>query len=396
MNMGRHPKNIAKHLKNLKKHFKKSQKYQYDLDYIFNEHNEEGYTSNNVINALIDVRNTLNELRNNLSHEETRRIRKKLRRVEAAYNVLKEKEKNGSLTSRQKNMLWNDERYLKNISKHLKNLEKHFKKIQRDMDYLFNEPVTSNDINEFKNVRKLLNEDKNNLLLDETKRIRKKLHKKETMYNVLKDKKQKGSLTNDEKKKLININRYLKNFKKYLEKLQKYHHNTTYGLDYLFDELNEEDYSKPTEVKRAFDGSYRLNESKGDNDSKLSINEYFDVIKPYLEDMIDEWKIQVSMRTIFASFTDVSETREMYTKSDNILIMNGIETENIISELINTFNKRYQEGLETKMRGSSFTFDRVDLLEYHLNKISLNRGSSYIKSPEWIKDKGVIINPKNT
>ena len=57
-------------------------------------------------------------------------------------------------------MLWNDERYLKNISKHLKNLEKHFKKIQRDMDYLFNEPVTSNDINEFKNVRKLLNEDK--------------------------------------------------------------------------------------------------------------------------------------------------------------------------------------------------------------------------------------------
>ena len=48
------------------------------------------------------------------------------------------------------------------------------------------------------------------------------------------------------------------------------------------------------------------------------------------------------------------------------------------------------------MRGSSFTFDHVDFLEYHLNKISLNRGSSYIKSPEWIKDKGVIINPKNT
>ena len=94
------------------------------------------------------------------------------------------------------------------------------------------------------------------------------------------------------------------------------------------------------------------------------------------------------MRIIFASFTDVSETREMYTKSDNILIMNGIETEDIINELINTFNKRYQEGLETKMRGSSFTFDHLDLL-------SLSRDSSYIKSPEWIKDKGVIINPKN-
>ena len=128
MNMGRHPKNITKHLKNLKKHFKKSQKYQYDLDYLFNEHNEEGYTSNNVINAIVVVRNTLNELRNNLSHEETRRIRKKLRRIEAVYNVLKDKEKKDSLICRQRNMLWNDERYLKSISKHLKILKKHFKK----------------------------------------------------------------------------------------------------------------------------------------------------------------------------------------------------------------------------------------------------------------------------
>ena len=48
------------------------------------------------------------------------------------------------------------------------------------------------------------------------------------------------------------------------------------------------------------------------------------------------------------------------------------------------------------MKGSSFTFERIDLLEYHFHKISLNRGSSYIKSPEWIKNKGVIINPKNT
>ena len=35
-------------------------------------------------------------------------------------------------------------------------------------------------------------------------------------------------------------------------------------------------------------------------------------------------------------------------------------------------------------------------MEYHLHKISLNRGSSYIKSPEWIKNKGVTINPRNT
>ena len=48
------------------------------------------------------------------------------------------------------------------------------------------------------------------------------------------------------------------------------------------------------------------------------------------------------------------------------------------------------------MKGSSFTFECIDLLEYHLHKISLNRGSSYIKSVEWIKNKGVTINPRNT
>ena len=47
------------------------------------------------------------------------------------------------------------------------------------------------------------------------------------------------------------------------------------------------------------------------------------------------------------------------------------------------------------MRGSSFIFERVDLLYYHLHKISLNRAGSYIDSPEWLKNKGVTINPKN-
>ena len=60
---------------------------------------------NNDINTIKDVRNIFNELRNNLSHKETKRIRKKIRRIEAVHNVLKEKEQKDSLTSRQKNML---------------------------------------------------------------------------------------------------------------------------------------------------------------------------------------------------------------------------------------------------------------------------------------------------
>ena len=48
------------------------------------------------------------------------------------------------------------------------------------------------------------------------------------------------------------------------------------------------------------------------------------------------------------------------------------------------------------MKGSSYIFESIDLLEYHLNKISLNRGSSYIDSPKWLKNKKVTINSQNT
>ena len=198
---------------------------------------------------------------------------------------------------------------------------------------------------------------------------------------------------------LKNIGTYLKKLNNDFKNLQKYQDNITYGLDYLF---NEEDYYKPTEVKSAFDGNYVLYESRGDKDGKLSLYESFDNIKSHLKDMIDyykskgEWKIQITMRIIFISFIDKNQTQLMHTKSDNVEIMNGTDTNDNINNFINSFMKRYQEGLERKMKGSSYILERADLLEYHLHEISLNRGSSYIDSPKWLKNKKVIINPRNT
>ena len=76
--------------------------------------------------------------------------------------------------------------------------------------------------------------------------------------------------------------------------------------------------------------------------------------------------------------------------------MNGIETNEAINKLFNSFLRRCQEGLETKMKGSGYIFERADLLEYHLHKISLNRRSSYIDSSECLKNKRATINPKDT
>ena len=233
-------------------------------------------------------------------------------------------------------------------------------------------------------------------------RIRKKLYNKEVIHAFLKDKERNDNLTDSEKKPLKKTDKYLNNFERELDRLQKNQYSITYGLDKIDNEQDNLDYYMSKEVKSAFDGSYVLYESNGDKDAKLSIDEYFNIIRPYLKDMIDdhkskdEWKIQLSMRVIFVSFTDSNETLNMYVKSDNIEIMRGAETNDVIDELLSTFHKRYQEGLETKMRGSSFTFDSIDLLEYQLHRISLSRGSSYIESTEWIRNKGVTINPKNT
>ena len=69
-------------------------------------------------------------------------------------------------------------------------------------------PTSNSNINVVKETRKVLNELRSNLSCEETKRIRKKLYKKEAVYNFLMEK---DSLTNKEKKILKNIDRYLKN-----------------------------------------------------------------------------------------------------------------------------------------------------------------------------------------
>ena len=95
-----------------------------------------------------------------------------------------------------------------------------------------------------------------------------------------------------------------------------------------------------------------------------------------------------------SSKDDSDEIRTMHTKSDNIYILMGYETDEIIEELFKSLLQRYQEGLEESMKGSEFVFDSVGLLEYKLNKISLNRGGSNTDSPEWLKNKKAIVNPK--
>ena len=99
-----------------------------------------------------------------------------------------------------------------------------------------------NDINVTQETRQLFNELKSNLSREKINRIRKKLNIEEPVCNFLKEKEQKGSFTNKEKKVLKNIDRYLKNISMHLKNFKKKIKKYQYGLDYLFNEHNEEDY----------------------------------------------------------------------------------------------------------------------------------------------------------
>ena len=138
------------------------------------------------------------------------------------------------------------------------------------------------------------------------------------------------------------------------------------------------DSFKPYKFTSSLNSNYVEYRSDGDEDKNISIKEYLDEIRPYLNDIIndnknkDEWKIQITMSLNFISLKD----------SD------------VVEELFKSTLERYQTGLQESTRGSEFVFDCVNEIHYKFHKVDLNRGRPYIDSPRWLKNKKATINPQ--
>ena len=124
---------------------------------------------------------------------------------------------------------------------------------------------------------------------------------------------------------------------------------------------------KLTIVKSGYNNNYIEYRSEGDK--LLTIEEYLNLIEPYLRELINdhknkgEWKIQLTAQINFISLRPGSdETRVMHTRSVNEEFMNGSDTDEIIKELFKSLLQRYQENLQEKMKGSDFAFGRVNYL----------------------------------
>ena len=202
-------------------------------------------------------------------------------------------------------------------------------------------------------------------------------------------------------------NKRLNDLEKKLIELKKYHNHEDdeyrgiKDIKDLFKLSIDEGYYKPVLSKSGYNENYLQYESKGDR--ILAIHEYLALIEKYLRELINHYKNKGKWKSskLTAAINFVSlkpgsdEICVMYTRSFNEEIMEGSDTDEVIKSLFESFLKIYDLNLQEKMKGSDFAFDGVNSLYYDFNKMSINRGGSYIDSPQWLKNKS-STNPKNS
>ena len=222
-----------------------------------------------------------------------------------------------------------------------------------------------------------------------TKNDRKKIKKE--LYEIEKKKK----LSANEKEKIYDHFVELVNT---LDKKEEHKHSDHNDLDYfgvrelekLFGDTDSDNYYKPVLVRSSFKNNYKYYESRGDKEqNKLSVKQYLYMIIPCLADLINdhknirnesnEWEIQLNMGVNFISSNVTGEISHL--QSDNEEIRLGNETNEIINRLIESFLSNCQNEEKRLRNGSSFVFESIDLLAYHIHKTNLKRGKSCIKSP---------------
>ena len=176
-------------------------------------------------------------------------------------------------------------------------------------------------------------------------------------------------------------------------------HEDFIGLENVKDLYSTLDY-KPVLIRAGFNNNYLEYGSDGNN--SLSFMEYLNLIKPYLEDLINdkknkgEWKLQLTAQISFVSLKPGSdETRLMHTRSVTMEFMSGRETEEIIESLYRSLLQNYYDNLQKRMRSSDFVFNGNNYFYYDFNRVSISKGGSYIESPKCLKNKKSTANQKN-
>ena len=144
--------------------------------------------------------------------------------------------------------------------------------------------------------------------------------------------------------------------------------NISRDIRILFEQEKEEDYYEPKRVNNFWNNNYIEYENNGDKNRNLSLDEDLNKIETYLRKIInniqnsDRWKIQLTIATNFVSSKDTEEERVMLLSSDNIKFTSYNEVNDVTEKLLKSLHSKYQDGLETSIKGSDLVFDSVHLM----------------------------------
>ena len=132
------------------------------------------------------------------------------------------------------------------------------------------------DNERLKKIREDLNKSRHKFSKSEIKEIRKNLYEIESKKNLSTQK--------------------IKEIEKSLSTLKKYHDHDDAkyigirDVENLFNPSTDKDYYKPIKTKNAFNGNYIEYKSNGDKEENLPAKKYLNMIRPYLSDIINDYK----------------------------------------------------------------------------------------------------------
>ena len=131
----------------------------------------------------------------------------------------------------------------------------------------------------------------------------------------------------------------------------------------------------------------------------MSVKSYVDRIIPYLRMLIDENKVYEQKIQLDLDFNmvHISDSRRIthFSCSDNMICMPSSNTNEIIDKLLTSLHEKFDDHLVLSQESSSFVYESIEDRNIHFHKIDPCRGSSFIDTPEWLKNKKATINLQN-
>ena len=152
--------------------------------------------------------------------------------------------------------------------------------------------------------------------------------------------------------------------------------------------------TSPKLIEGAFGGNYSkyriINGIEG-----MDLPTFFSKIRGSIDSVLRQETSQRSIRAQMTTWLRFNKEDEYVNLAFNSLMAPVYMLSDIDSIVQGMINHMAQQVDNPALRDSKFVFDKVLRTDISCHRLMLTRGSSFIKLPDWLAKKKVILNPKN-